>query len=143
MAPSVDIIFAHRDDPNVPMLEIVRAFNWLIAQGKAFYWATSMWTAARIEEAHRKPLYLVAETRNTTEWYHVDSFFQRSLRSITYMPRFVSIFMSDISSGNMTFISSTTFRIVGRRLGSCLQHFRHRVFRDFKCGRMQETTCFL
>lgn len=49
----VDIIFAHRDDPNVPMLEIVRSFNWLIAQGKAFYWATSMWSAERIEEAHQ------------------------------------------------------------------------------------------
>ncbi|KAF8309420.1 putative potassium channel beta subunit protein [Clavulina sp. PMI_390] len=49
----VDIIFAHRDDPDVPMLEIVRAFNWLIAQGKAFYWATSMWSAERIEEAHQ------------------------------------------------------------------------------------------
>lgn len=36
------------------MLEIVRAFNWLITQGKAIYWATSMWSAERIEEAHRK-----------------------------------------------------------------------------------------
>jgi len=49
----VDIIFAHRSDPNVPMLEIVRAFNWLIAQGKAFYWATSEWSAEQIEEAHQ------------------------------------------------------------------------------------------
>jgi len=49
----VDIIFAHRHDPNVPMLEIVRAFNWLIDQGKAFYWATSEWSAEEIEEAHQ------------------------------------------------------------------------------------------
>jgi len=34
------------------MLEVVRAFNWLIDQGKAFYWATSQWSAAEIEEAH-------------------------------------------------------------------------------------------
>ncbi|KAF8325211.1 Aldo/keto reductase [Cantharellus anzutake] len=49
----VDIVFAHRADPNVPMLEIVRAFSWLIEQGKAFYWATSMWSVEQIEEAHQ------------------------------------------------------------------------------------------
>lgn len=36
------------------MLEIVRAFNWIIDQGKAFYWATSEWSAEEIEEAHRE-----------------------------------------------------------------------------------------
>jgi aryl-alcohol dehydrogenase-like predicted oxidoreductase len=33
------------------MLEIVRAFNWLIDQGKVFYWGTSEWSAAEIQEA--------------------------------------------------------------------------------------------
>ncbi|QRV74109.1 aldo/keto reductase family protein [Ceratobasidium sp. AG-Ba] len=48
----VDIIFAHRPDPTVPMEEIVRAFNYLIDSGKAFYWATSEWSARQVEEAH-------------------------------------------------------------------------------------------
>jgi len=48
----VDIVFAHRPDRTVPMLEVVRAFDWLINQGKAFYWATSEWSAREIEEAH-------------------------------------------------------------------------------------------
>lgn len=47
----VDIIFAHRPDPTVPMEEIVRAFNWLIDNNKAFYWGTSEWTAAQITQA--------------------------------------------------------------------------------------------
>ncbi|KAF9518657.1 hypothetical protein BS47DRAFT_1325191 [Hydnum rufescens UP504] len=47
----VDILFAHRPDPNTPMLEIVRAFNWLIDQGKTLYWGTSEWSAAQIQEA--------------------------------------------------------------------------------------------
>ncbi|KAG9097713.1 hypothetical protein FS749_005698 [Ceratobasidium sp. UAMH 11750] len=34
------------------MLEIVRAFDWLINQGKAFYWGTSEWNATQIEEAY-------------------------------------------------------------------------------------------
>lgn len=50
---AVDIVFAHRPDPDAPMLEVVRAFNWLIQAGKAFYWATSEWSAEEIEEAHR------------------------------------------------------------------------------------------
>ncbi|QRV94174.1 aldo/keto reductase family protein [Ceratobasidium sp. AG-Ba] len=48
----VDIVFAHCPDPDVPMEEIVRAFNWLIDHGRAFYWGTSGWSATQIEEAH-------------------------------------------------------------------------------------------
>ncbi|KAJ7915074.1 NADP-dependent oxidoreductase domain-containing protein [Mycena leptocephala] len=48
----VDVIFAHRHDRTVPMEEIVRAFNYVIEKGWAFYWATSEWTAQQIEEAH-------------------------------------------------------------------------------------------
>ena len=48
----VDIVYAHRYDPTTPMLEIVRAFNKLIQDGKAFYWGTSMWTAQKLTEAY-------------------------------------------------------------------------------------------
>ncbi|KAG8748421.1 hypothetical protein FRC10_005968 [Ceratobasidium sp. 414] len=48
----VDIIFAHRPDPTVPMEEVVRAFDHVINAGKAFYWGTSEWSARQIEEAH-------------------------------------------------------------------------------------------
>eukprot|EP00826_Nyctotherus_ovalis_P012227 TRINITY_DN1320_c0_g5_i2.p1 TRINITY_DN1320_c0_g5~~TRINITY_DN1320_c0_g5_i2.p1 ORF type:complete len:299 (-),score=91.54 TRINITY_DN1320_c0_g5_i2:16-912(-) len=47
----VDIVFAHRYDHLTPIEEICRAFNWLIEQGKAFYWGTSEWTAEQIMEA--------------------------------------------------------------------------------------------
>jgi len=47
----VDIVFAHRADTTVPMVEVVRAFNHVINQGKAHYWATSEWSAVQIEEA--------------------------------------------------------------------------------------------
>ncbi|KAM6498906.1 NADP-dependent oxidoreductase domain containing protein [Amanita muscaria] len=55
----VDVIFAHRPDSTVPMEEIVRAFNFVIEKGWAFYWATSEWSARDIEEA-----YHVAEKLN-------------------------------------------------------------------------------
>lgn len=38
------------------MEEVVRAFNYVIDKGWAFYWATSEWSAREIEEAHRASL---------------------------------------------------------------------------------------
>ncbi|OGE57065.1 hypothetical protein PENARI_c002G02395 [Penicillium arizonense] len=51
--PYVDIVFAHRPDRDTPMEEIVRAFNYLINNGKTFYWGTSEWSASEISDAWR------------------------------------------------------------------------------------------
>ncbi len=48
----VDLVFCHRPDPQTPIEETVRAMNFLIEQGKAFYWGTSEWNAAQIAEAY-------------------------------------------------------------------------------------------
>jgi voltage-dependent potassium channel beta subunit len=48
----VDLIFCHRPDIHTPIEETVRAMNYLIDQGKAFYWGTSEWGADKIMEAH-------------------------------------------------------------------------------------------
>lgn len=47
----VDVISAHRPDRLTPMEETVRAFNYVIEKGWAFYWGTSMWGADEIAEA--------------------------------------------------------------------------------------------
>jgi len=49
----VDIVFCHRFDNYTPLEETCRAMNWLIEQGKAFYWGTSEWSASQILDAHR------------------------------------------------------------------------------------------
>jgi len=46
-----DVIFCHRPDLATPLEETCRAMNKVINDGKAFYWATSEWTAARITKA--------------------------------------------------------------------------------------------
>ena len=46
----VDIYYAHRYDPEVPMTEIVRTFNYLIQTGKIRYWATSEWPLGALKE---------------------------------------------------------------------------------------------
>lgn len=51
--PYVDVVYAHRPDRDTPMEEIVRGFNYLISNGKAFYWGTSEWTASEIADSWR------------------------------------------------------------------------------------------
>jgi voltage-dependent potassium channel beta subunit len=48
----VDLIFCHRPDIYTPIEETVRAMNFLINQGLAFYWGTSQWSADQIMEAY-------------------------------------------------------------------------------------------
>lgn len=48
----LDLFFCHRPDESVPMVEIVRTMNTLIAQGKILYWGTSEWSAVQIMEAN-------------------------------------------------------------------------------------------
>lgn len=50
--PYVDIVYAHRPDPETPIEETVRAFNWCIDQGLAFYWGVSEWSAQQIADAY-------------------------------------------------------------------------------------------
>ena len=47
----VDVVFCHRFDRNTPLEETCRAMNWVIEQGKAFYWGTSEWSASEIGQA--------------------------------------------------------------------------------------------
>ncbi|KAJ0409180.1 hypothetical protein ATCC90586_010261 [Pythium insidiosum] len=47
----VDLVFCHRPDPYTPIEETVRAMNWVIQQGWAFYWGTSEWNSHDIIEA--------------------------------------------------------------------------------------------
>lgn len=48
----VDLVFCHRPDPYTPVEETVRAMNYIINHGKAFYWGTSEWSAQQIMEAY-------------------------------------------------------------------------------------------
>jgi voltage-dependent potassium channel beta subunit len=48
----VDLVFCHRPDLHTPIEETVRAMNYLINSGMAFYWGTSEWSAEQIREAY-------------------------------------------------------------------------------------------
>lgn len=48
----VDLIYCHRPDLYTPIEETVRAMNFVINQGLAFYWGTSEWSAEQIMQAY-------------------------------------------------------------------------------------------
>jgi voltage-dependent potassium channel beta subunit len=48
----VDLIFCHRPDIYTPIEETVRAMNFIIDQGLAYYWGTSEWSAEQIMQAY-------------------------------------------------------------------------------------------
>ncbi|HMO16880.1 MAG TPA: aldo/keto reductase [Oligoflexia bacterium] len=45
----LDMVFCHRPDPNTPIEETVRAFDYIIKSGYAFYWGTSEWSSSQLE----------------------------------------------------------------------------------------------
>ncbi|PIN17719.1 Voltage-gated shaker-like K+ channel, subunit beta/KCNAB [Handroanthus impetiginosus] len=47
----VDVIYCHRPDISTPIEETVRAMNYVIDKGWAYYWGTSEWSAQQIAEA--------------------------------------------------------------------------------------------
>lgn len=48
----VDMIFCHRPDLHTPIEETVRAMNYIVNSGMAFYWGTSEWSAEEIRQAY-------------------------------------------------------------------------------------------
>ena len=74
----VDLVYAHRPDNHTPMEETVRAFNWLIENGKAFYWGTSEWSAEQLSDAYRvaEKLNLIGPVMEQPEYnmFHRDRF---------------------------------------------------------------------
>ncbi|KAG0266318.1 hypothetical protein DFQ27_009854 [Actinomortierella ambigua] len=101
----VDLIYAHRPDPDTPMEEIVRAFNHIINTGKAFYWGTSEWTAQQITEAHlvAQRLNLVGPLMEQPQY----NMFHRDRVEKEYLPLYKSFGMgatvwSPLASGLLT-----------------------------------------
>jgi voltage-dependent potassium channel beta subunit len=47
----LDLVFAHRPDPETPLEETVWAMSDMISEGKALYWGTSEWSADEIRGA--------------------------------------------------------------------------------------------
>lgn len=49
----VDLVYCHRPDPSTPIEETVRAMDYIVRSGQAFYWGTSEWSAEEINTAFK------------------------------------------------------------------------------------------
>ncbi|MBM3144582.1 MAG: voltage-dependent potassium channel subunit beta [Chloroflexi bacterium] len=101
----VDLVFAHRPDFHTPMEETVRAFDHVIAQGKAFYWGTSEWSAQEIMEAYAvaRREHLIPPLMEQPQ-YHM---FHRQRVEVEYAPLYEEIGLgttiwSPLASGLLT-----------------------------------------
>ncbi|KAG2530605.1 hypothetical protein JM18_002061 [Phytophthora kernoviae] len=94
----VDVVFCHRPDDFTPIEETVRAMNHVIERGWAFYWGTSQWMPADIEEACQiadrlglirpvveQPKYNIFD-RPRVEYGFLDLFKRYKLGLTTYSP---------------------------------------------------------
>ncbi|RLN55949.1 hypothetical protein BBJ29_007740 [Phytophthora kernoviae] len=94
----VDVIFCHRPNPSTTIEETVRAMNFVIDQGWAFYWGTSSWSAAQIQEACEiadrlglarpiveQPEYNLIE-RNRVDFEYLDLYKKYKLGLTTWSP---------------------------------------------------------
>ena len=63
----IDIYYAHHDDPEIPLEDVLGAFAQLIADGKVRYIAASQYTGVRLQEAlevsakHNLPSYIALQ----------------------------------------------------------------------------------
>lgn len=48
----LDLYFCHREDPETPLEETIRAMDDLVHQGKVLYWGTSCWNGRTLLKAH-------------------------------------------------------------------------------------------
>lgn len=101
----LDLFYCHRPDPDVPVEEVVRTMNTLIAQGKILYWGTSEWSAAEIMEAHMVARELRLEGPAVEQPQY--NLFERRKMEVDYQPIFRNIGMgttiwSPLASGLLT-----------------------------------------
>ena len=80
----VDLVFCHRPDLHTPIEETVRAMNFLLDQGLAFYWGTSEWSAEQIRQAYEvaRREHLVPPTMEQPEY----NMFRRQRVETEYRP---------------------------------------------------------
>lgn len=101
----LDLYYCHRPDKNVPIEEVVRTMNTLIAQGKILYWGTSEWSAAEIMEAHMwaRELHLEGPAVEQPQY----NLFERQKMEADFVPIFKTVGMgttvwSPLASGLLT-----------------------------------------
>ncbi|KAG3109490.1 hypothetical protein PI124_g13245 [Phytophthora idaei] len=141
----VDVVFCHRADDFTPIEETVRAMNYVISQGWAFYWGTSQWMPADIAEACEiadrlglirpvveQPKYNIFD-RPRVEYGFLDLFKKYKLGLTTYSPLAYGVlsgkYMKDIPGGS---------RFSTELYNNIVPDFRDRVVKTFELQKIAD-----
>ncbi|KAK1935146.1 putative voltage-gated potassium channel subunit beta [Phytophthora citrophthora] len=141
----VDVVFCHRSDDFTPIEETVRAMNYAINQGWAFYWGTSQWMPADIAEACEiadrlglirpvveQPKYNIFD-RPRVEYGFLDLFKKYKLGLTTYSPLAYGVlsgkYTKDIPEGS---------RFTLELYNNLVPDFRDRVVKTFELQKIAD-----
>eukprot|EP00644_Phytophthora_capsici_P002905 jgi/Phyca11/129521/e_gw1.85.33.1 len=130
----VDVVFCHRPEAYTPIEETVRAMNFIIDQGWAFYWGTSEWPPSAIDEACaiadrlglirpivEQPQYNIFE-RSKVEFQYVDAYKKHKLGLTVWSPLASGLLTGKYSKG----ISKDT-RLADSAIRSLFPNFEEQV----------------
>ncbi|KAE8901281.1 putative voltage-gated potassium channel subunit beta [Phytophthora fragariae] len=147
----VDVVFCHRPDDFTPIEETVRAMNYVIEQGGTFYWGTSQWMPADIQEAFEiadrlglmrpvveQPKYNIFD-RPRVEYGFLDLFKKYKLGLTTYSPLGYGVL-----SGKYTTGTPEGSRFSTEFYNKMVPDFRERVEKTFELQKIaHELGCSL
>ncbi|GMF39599.1 unnamed protein product [Phytophthora lilii] len=141
----VDVVFCHRPDDFTPIEETVRAMNFVIEQGWAFYWGTSQWMPADIAEACEiadrlglirpvveQPKYNIFD-RPRVEYGFLDLFKKYKLGLTTYSPLGYGVL-----SGKYTAGTPEGSRFSTELYKNMVPDFRDRVEKTFELQKIAD-----
>ncbi|KAG6577994.1 voltage-gated potassium channel subunit beta [Phytophthora cinnamomi] len=141
----VDVVFCHRADDFTPIEETVRAMNYVIEQGWAFYWGTSQWMPADIQEACEiadrlglirpvveQPKYNIFD-RPRVEYGFLDLFKKYKLGLTTYSPLGYGVL-----SGKYTTGTPEGSRFSTEFYNKMVPDFRDRVIKTFELQKIAD-----
>jgi len=141
----VDLIFAHRPDRYTPVEEIVRSFNYLIENGKAFYWGTSEWSSEQLTQAYEisRRLGLIAPTmeqpqynllhRSKMEKEYLNLFQEYGLGTTIWSP-----LASGLLTGKYTSADRASFPADSRLSLSTFQNFTNTMLNNQGLNELEE-----
>merc|ERR1712110_1298705 len=76
----IDLLIVHKNDPNCPLEEVLRAMNYLINSGQIMYWGTAKWSPVEIFETFSMARSLLLKTRGSVFSIHKTSRQERKIQ---------------------------------------------------------------
>jgi len=133
----IDIYYAHQDDPSVPLIDTLRAFNDLIISGKIRYIAASNYSGARLQEAID-----ISQAEGFAQYIAVQNHYNLLVRS-SYEEEVVPVVEAESISGIPYFGLARGFLTGKYRPGTVVESIRAGGVSDYENERGYKTVALM